>query len=40
LLKLIPGLLIQPDVQYIIRPSGDPAIPNALAIGLNFVVNM
>jgi len=39
-LKLWPGLLLQPDVQYLIHPSGDRAIPNALATGLNVVVSL
>jgi porin len=39
-LKLRPGLLLQPDVQYVLRPNGDPSIPNALAVGLNVVVNL
>ena len=34
-----PGLLLQPDLQYIINPGGNKAIPNALAIGVNVVVN-
>ena len=38
-LKLFPGLVLQPDVQYIIHPGGEPGIPNALAMGLNVVVN-
>jgi hypothetical protein len=33
------GLLLQPDLQYIINPGGNRAIPNALAIGVNAVVN-
>jgi porin len=37
-LKLHPGLVFQPDVQYIIRPSGKPDIPNALALGLNVIL--
>jgi porin len=37
-LKLLPGLVLQPDVQYLVHPSGEPGIPNALAIGLNVVV--
>jgi carbohydrate-selective porin OprB len=32
-----PGLLVQPDLQYLINPGGNNAIPNALAIGLNVV---
>jgi carbohydrate-selective porin OprB len=32
-------LLLQPSVQYIINPAGNRAIPNALAIGMNVVVN-
>jgi porin len=34
-----PGLLVQPDVQYVINPSGNKAIPNALAVGVNVVFN-
>jgi porin len=37
-LELLPGLVLQPDLQYIIHPSGKSSIPNALAIGLNVVV--
>jgi len=36
---VMPGLLLQPDLQYIINPGGNRAIPNALAIGVNVVVN-
>jgi porin len=36
---LKPGLLLQPDLQYIINPGGNQAISNALAIGVNVVVN-
>ena len=32
-----PGLLVQPDVQYLINPGGNKAVPNALAIGVNVV---
>jgi porin len=32
-----PGLLVQPDLQYLINPGGSNAVPNALAIGLNVV---
>jgi porin len=34
-----PGLLMQPCVQYIINPGGNKELSNALAIGLNVVVN-
>jgi porin len=34
-----PGLVVQPSLQYIIHPKGTAAIPNALAIGVNLVVN-
>lgn len=34
-----PGLLVQPDLQYLIHPSGTRAIPNAVAFGANIVVN-
>ena len=33
-------LSIQPDLQYVARPNGDRAIPNALVIGLRFNVNL
>jgi porin len=36
---LKPGLLVQPDLQYLINPAGNKAIPNALAVGVNVVVN-
>jgi porin len=36
--KLVPGLLLEPDVQYIIHPGGERSIPNAMAVGLNAVV--
>jgi carbohydrate-selective porin OprB len=35
-----PGLVVQPSLQYIIHPKGTTAIPNALAIGLNLVINL
>jgi porin len=31
---IIPGLLIQPDIQYIFNPSGNPTAKNALVLGL------
>ena len=34
-----PGLLVQPDLQYLVNPGGNKAIPNALAIGVNVVFN-
>jgi porin len=34
-----PGLLVQPDLQYLINPGGNKAIPNALAAGVNVVFN-
>jgi porin len=34
-----PGLVLQPSLQYIIHPKGNGAIPNALAIGINLVIN-
>jgi porin len=34
-----PGLLVQPDLQYLINPGGNKAVPNALAIGVNVVLN-
>jgi porin len=34
-----PGLVVQPSLQYLIHPKGTTAIPNALAIGVNLVIN-
>ena len=34
-----PGLLFQPDVQYLVHPNGTRTIPNAFTIGANIVVN-
>jgi porin len=34
-----PGLLVQPDLQYIVNPGGNKAVPNALAVGVNVVFN-
>jgi porin len=34
-----PGLLVQPDVQYLVNPGGNKALPNALAVGVNVVFN-
>jgi porin len=33
------GLLVQPSLQYLVNPGGNEAVPNALALGLNIVVN-
>ena len=33
------GFVLQPDMQYLVHPNGDKTIPNALAIGVNIVVN-
>jgi porin len=34
-----PGLVVQPSLQYIVHPKGITAIPNALAMGVNLVIN-
>jgi porin len=34
-----PGLLLQPSLQYVVNPGGNKAVPNALAIGVNIVLN-
>jgi porin len=38
-LAIRPGLLLQPDIQYLVHPNGNKTTPNALAIGVNLVVN-
>lgn len=35
-----PGLLLQPDLQYIVHPSGTTRLHNAVAIGINIVLNL
>ena len=35
-----PGLLLQPDLQYIVHPSGARRLHNAVAIGINIVLNL
>jgi hypothetical protein len=35
-----PGLLLQPDFQYVIHPSGGRRLPDAVAIGINVVLNV
>jgi len=32
--EILPGLSLQPDIQYVINPSADPTIRNALILGL------
>ena len=38
-LQLLPGLSLQPGIQYLIHPGGSPSTPNALALGVNAVVS-
>jgi porin len=37
---LRPGLVVQPSVQYILRPRGTRMIPNTVAMGVNLVINL
>jgi porin len=34
-----PGMLVQPSLQFLVNPGGNKAVPNALAIGINVVLN-
>jgi len=36
--QVTPWLAVQPDVQYVINPGADPALKNALVVGLRFEV--
>ena len=38
LMQLTKWLAVQPDLQYVIHPSTDPTIPNALAFQLRFEI--
>jgi porin len=35
-----PGLLVQPDVQYVVHPNGNERLRNSLSMGLNIVINI
>jgi porin len=35
-----PGLLLQPDLQYLVHPNGNTRLHNAVAIGMNIVLNL
>lgn len=35
-----PGLLVQPDLQYIVHPSGTTRLHDAVATGINIVLNL
>jgi porin len=34
--KLLPGLIVQPDLQYVINPGWEPARRDALVAGVRF----
>lgn len=38
--QLSPWLILQPDIQYVIHPSGDPGIPNATVAGARIEVSI
>jgi len=38
-IQVLPGLSLQPGVQYLIHPGGSPSTTNALAVGVNAVVS-
>ena len=38
-IAVAPWLTVQPDVQYVIRPSGQAGIPNALVVGVQIAVS-
>lgn len=38
-LQLLPGLTLQPGLQLLVHPGGDPATPTALAAGVNAVLS-
>ncbi|MCC6395770.1 MAG: carbohydrate porin [Bacteroidetes bacterium] len=38
--QIVPWLVFQPDIQYVIHPSGDPGIPNATVAGARIEVSM
>ena len=38
-IQVLPGLSLQPGIQYLIHPGGSTSTPNALALGLNAVVS-
>jgi porin len=38
-LQVMPGLMLQPGMQVLLHPGGDPATPTALALGVNAVLS-
>lgn len=36
--ELLPGIALQPDIQYVINPAADRTIPNALVLGLRLTI--
>ena len=38
-LRLSPRLVVQPDVQYVHQPGGDPDVKNALVVGGRLIVS-
>lgn len=38
-LQLMPGLTLQPGLQLLVHPGGNPATPTALATGVNAVLS-
>ena len=38
-ITVVPGLLVQPELEYFIRPGGADAVPNAFLVGLKVVAN-
>jgi porin len=39
-LPIADNVVVQPDLQYVWNPGGDPAIPNALVVGLRFSLSL
>lgn len=38
--EIRPGLIVQPDIQYIVHPSGDPSLRDALMIGVRLRIGL
>jgi len=38
--EIRPGLIVQPDVQYVVHPSGDPGLRDALVVGVRLRIGL
>ena len=37
--EILPGVALQPDIQYIVNPAADPTVDDAIVIGLRVTID-